>query len=156
VKYFSKRLTTIHKGKVMLKKNRIVILVLVTIALLISGCGRNSNICDTEPPNLPVEVRQSLEAPQDSNPTASPIELEIRGRKVTADQVVHGFVCDDQWSGTVYVDCDVEVPEYQTVSDEEANFWVGCDLQIEEKTVVYVAFHNDEVYYKGCSCHTNE
>jgi hypothetical protein len=26
---------------------------------------------------------------------------------------------------------------------------------MEPDTVVYVAYHNDAAYYKGCSCHVN-
>jgi hypothetical protein len=140
----------------MLKKRWLVILLLVLISFVAAGCGRKSTVCDTEPPNLPVEVRQSLSISEDGGELVFPAEIKLRNRMVYVDKIVHGFVCDDQWSGTVYVDCDVEVREYEVVDEEEANFFVGCDLQIEEGTVVYVAFHNDEVYYKGCSCHTNE
>lgn len=140
----------------MLENKKVLFLLLVLSVVLFAGCGRKSTVCDTEPPNLPIEVRQSLSLSEAPSVSGYPLEIEIRNRMVSVDRVVHGFVCDDQWSGVVYVDCDVEVPEYVKVSDEEANFWVGCDLQIAERTTVYVAFHNDEVYYKGCSCHTED
>jgi hypothetical protein len=148
--------SAIDKGQDMLKKCWLLILLVVSFSILTQGCGRQSTVCQTDPPNLPVEVRQSLTLSDDLTEPPYPVEIQIRNRSVMVDKIVHGFVCDDIWSGTVYVDCDVEVPEYEVVSDEEANFFLGCDLQIEEGTVVYVAFHNDEAYYKGCSCHTND
>lgn len=65
-------------------------------------------------------------------------------------------LCNDVWSGTVYVGCDARVA--QAALDEESNplFLKGCDLDIAPNTVVYVAAHNDAPYYKGCSCHTGE
>jgi hypothetical protein len=138
------------------KKLWMLLLPLIIIALLAAGCERKSAVCATEPPNLPVEVRQAITTSGNPEDVVFPVEIEIRNRMVRVDEIVHGFVCDDQWRGTVYVDCDVEVPDYEVVSEEEANFFKGCNLQIEEGTVVYVAFHNDEAYYKGCSCHTGE
>lgn len=126
------------------------------ISLAATACARKSTVCATDPPNLPIEVRQSLDISENPTDLHYPVEVKIRNQIVSVDKIVHGFVCDDQWTGTVYVDCDVEVPEYEVVNDEEANFFAGCDLQIEEGALVYVAFHNDEVFYKGCSCHTNE
>jgi hypothetical protein len=140
----------------MCKKHWVFLLLLVMMSLLAVGCSRKSAVCATEPPNLPVEVRQAITASENPGDVIFPVEIEIRNRTVSVDKIVHGFVCDDQWSGTVYVDCDVEVPDYEVISEEEANFFEGCDLQIEEGAVVYVAFHNDEAYYKGCSCHTGE
>jgi hypothetical protein len=65
---------------------------------------------------------------------------------------VHGSFCDDAWSGTVYVACDIEIPEWE----EAPTFLDDCALSIEEGTVVYVAHHNNEAFYKGCSCHSSE
>ena len=140
----------------MLKKSWLVILFAISISVFVQACGRHSTVCETDPPNLPVEVRQSLTLSDDLAESPYPVEIEICNRMVSVDKIVHGFVCDDVWSGTVYVDCDIEVPEYEVLGDEEANFFEGCDLQIDEGTVVYVAFHNDEAYYKGCSCHSND
>lgn len=140
----------------MRKKNEWIVLLFVFTAVMVQGCGRNSTVCATEPPNLPVETRQGLAFTSDLEASPSPVEIQIRGRGVLVDRIVHGYLCDDVWSGTVYVDCDVEVPVYEVVSEEEADFFEGCDLEIAAGTVVYVAYHNDEAYYKGCSCHTGE
>jgi hypothetical protein len=66
------------------------------------------------------------------------------------DRVVEGPLCNGTWSGTVYVTCNVQVYPWE----EKPTFLKDCDLTIEPGTVVYVADHGDEPYYKGCSCHT--
>jgi hypothetical protein len=68
------------------------------------------------------------------------------------DKVVAGPLCNDDWSGIVYVTCDVQVYAWE----EFPTFLEECDLKIEPDTVVYVAAHNDTAYYNGCSCHTGE
>jgi len=68
------------------------------------------------------------------------------------DRVVTGPLCNDRWKGTIYVGCDVQVMEWE----ETPLFLKDCDLSIEPGTVVFVAYHNDEPYYNGCSCHTGE
>jgi hypothetical protein len=77
-------------------------------------------------------------------------QVEVSGREMQVDKVVEGALCNDTWSGTVYVKCDVQV--YPWV--EEPTFLKDCQLNIEPQTVVYVAYHNDTAYYNGCSCHT--
>ena len=130
-------------------------LMLIGLWLLMTACGRRSNVCATDPPNLPIEERQQLN--QTSGGELSfPVEINIRQRTEKVDKIVHGYLCDDQWRGTVYVDCDVSVPDWELSENGEAKFFTGCDLEIEEGTVVYVAYHNDEAYYKGCSCHSND
>jgi hypothetical protein len=68
------------------------------------------------------------------------------------DKVVEGPLCNDVWSGTVYVSCNVQVVAWV----EEPVFLKNCYLTIEPGTVVYVAYHNNAAYYNGCSCHTEE
>ena len=93
--------------------------------------------------------RLSSSEPVDST---SPVEVKINGKMMTADKVVTGPLCNDQWKGSVYVACDVQVFKWE----EEPLFLKSCDLGIEPGTVVYVAYHNDAAYYNGCSCHTGE
>jgi hypothetical protein len=79
--------------------------------------------------------------------------MEIRGRSINVDKVVEGALCNDTWSGTVYVACDVQVYAWEEAPD----FLRNCNLNIEPGTIVYVAHHNDTAYYNGCSsCHTGE
>lgn len=78
--------------------------------------------------------------------------VEINGQQLQVDQVVRGMLCEGNWSGTVYVPCQVQVFSWE----EDPLFLENCDLRIEPGTVVYVAAHNDAPYYQGCSCHTGE
>ena len=78
--------------------------------------------------------------------------VKIKGRDVFVDKVVQGPLCNDKWNGTIYVGCDVQVAEWI----ENPTFLDGCELSIEEGTVVYVADHNNEAFYKGCTCHYSE
>jgi hypothetical protein len=67
-------------------------------------------------------------------PSASPLEVEIGRRKIMADKVVSGPLCNDTWRGTVYVTCDARVAAW---SDAEApTFLKGCNLDVESGTVV--------------------
>ncbi|OGO25891.1 MAG: hypothetical protein A2136_09785 [Chloroflexi bacterium RBG_16_54_11] len=68
------------------------------------------------------------------------------------DKVVEGPLCNDTWSGSVYVGCNVQVYPWQ----ETPIFLKDCQLKVEPDTVVYVAYHNNTAYYNGCSCHTGE
>jgi hypothetical protein len=85
-------------------------------------------------------------------PYSTPAIVQLGGRQLVADRVVSGPLCNDTWRGTVYVGCDVRVPEW---SDDPV-FLKDCHLQVEPGTVVYVAAHNNSAYYQGCSCHTGE
>ncbi len=128
------------------------------VAFLLAACSRASTVCETEPPNQPIEIRQALGVGGEAASVElaanldGPVEIKVRNRRVSADRIVHGQLCDDHWSGIVYVDCDVQVAAWE----ESPTFFDDCDLEIEPNTVVYVAYHNDEAYYKGCSCHTSE
>lgn len=131
-------------------------LVMLLIALIAAGCSRQSSVCATDPPNLPVETRQPENFNLSEKQSSFPQEIQIRNKMVAVDQIIHGSICDDVWRGVVYVDCDVAVPDWEKEEDGSAKFFEDCYLVVEDGTVIYVAYHNDEAYYKGCSCHTNE
>jgi hypothetical protein len=40
--------------------------------------------------------------------------------------------------------------------EEIPTFFDGCDLSIEESSIVYVADHNNEAFYKGCTYHYSD
>lgn len=71
---------------------------------------------------------------------------------IQVDKVVEGPLCNDTWSGNIYVACNVQVYPWK----ENPTFLEDCELNIKPGTVVYVAYHNDTAYYNGCSCHTGE
>jgi hypothetical protein len=125
---------------------------LISILLLLTACKEKpASAC---PPRTDEEHYLSSLDIQKLAPVnnPSPNEVEINGRMTTVDQVVSGPLCNGYWSGTVYVACDVQVARWE----EKPLFLKDCNLSIEPDTVVYVAYHNDAAYYKGCSCHVNE
>jgi hypothetical protein len=131
--------------------------IIITLSLLIvfmMGCGKQTSIC-----LLGTATPSHLEIPPEDLPipsagaSSAPVEMEIGGRMISVDKVVEGPLCNDTWSGTVYVTCNVQVYPW----GEYPDFLKNCNLDIEPGTIVYVAHHNDTAYYNGCSsCHTEE
>jgi hypothetical protein len=131
-----------------------IALIFTAIVLLTSACQPREPVC---PPDSITYVSSAaqlavLTSPVDVGSSLTPVEVEINGKTMLVDQIVHGPLCNGDWSGTVYVGCDIQIAAWE----EEAGFLEECDLTIEPGTVVYVAAHDDEPYYKGCSCHTGE
>jgi hypothetical protein len=134
----------------------VLILWLFLIAgMVTSACQRQNNVCqppDSEPsPKLSLADLIAMPAP---TPPANPLSVEIGGKMMAVDKLVAGPLCNDTWSGSVYVSCNTQVADYQ--DKENPLFLKGCALTIEPDTVIYVAAHNDAAYYKGCSCHTGQ
>ena len=129
-------------------------LVYTAILWLTAACQPGEPIC---PPDSIKRINQAIPIPS-SNPSEDvktdqkPVEVQINGKTVLVDQVIQGPLCQGNWSGTVYVGCDLQIAAWE----EEADFLKGCNLMIEPGTVVYVAAHDNEPYYKGCSFHTGE
>ena len=117
----------------------------------LSGC-QSKPVCPprTGAPQMADAPTPAATAP--AGPSLSPVWMEIGGRTIPVDEVVDGPLCDDAWSGTVYVGCGVQVKAWE----EHPTFLKGCDLSIAPGSVVYVAYHNNAGYYNGCSCHTGE
>jgi hypothetical protein len=79
--------------------------------------------------------------------------IDINGKEIEFDTVIHGPLCNNTLSGTVYVACDIEIPRWQG----KPNFFKECEFTVEPGTVIYVAAHNNTAYYKGCaSCHGSQ
>jgi len=134
--------------KMLLKSDFIPLISLASLFLLV-GCQQSTPVC---PPVT--QTPQYLTIPQNELPTQTPaseVRRVVIGRnEVQVDKFVEGPLCNDRWSGTVYVACDVQVYPWT----EEPIFLKDCQLDIEPQTVVYVAYHNNTAYYNGCSCHT--
>ena len=128
-----------------------LILICFPLLLVASACQPAATIC---PPNSVTYVSDSSQISLPSSPdlSPSPRQVEISGKTMSVDDVIHGPLCYGQWSGTIYVACDLQIIEWQ----EDPTFLKDCRLSIEPGTVVYVAAHNDDPYYKGCSCYTGE
>ncbi len=122
--------------------------------LCLSACQKAESICQwaTGTPRYITTLPADGTITESLNPPASSTTIDIGKRTITFDQVIEGPLCNGNWSGMVYVTCNVQV--YPWV--EEPTFLKNCNLKIAPGTVVYVAYHNNTAYYNGCSCHTGE
>jgi len=142
-----------------MKHQRFVFLIFASIfILLFPACERERTGCIEEnatplPTLQLVDLIAQTPVPKSSE---APITVEINRKMVSVDKLVDYPLCNDYWSGTIYVSCDAQVAEAELDADENPLFLKGCNLIIEANTVVFVAAHNDTAYYKGCSCHTGE
>ena len=122
------------------------------VLFLVAACQPSAPACPPESVTYLQDVNSSPASDaQESAPTPEQL-VEINGQEMLVDQVVQGRLCSGSWSGTVYVPCQIQIYAWE----ENPDFLENCALSIEPGTVVYVAAHNDEPYYQGCSCHTGE
>jgi hypothetical protein len=122
------------------------------LLILISGCQSAEPACPPESISYLADLGSVELAPSHGNPNIEPQLVEIKGKEIQVDKVIGGALCNDTWQGTVYVPCQIQILAWE----ENPTFLEGCELIIAPDTVVYVAAHNDEPYYQGCSCHTGE
>lgn len=129
---------------------------LILLSLLLTACSRTNTVCPPEEgtPQSALQLVTVIE--MTPPPSSEPTQAEIRGKLMEVDKLVDYPLCNDDWSGAVYVSCDAQVAEAELDAEANPLFLQGCNLNIEPNTVVYVAAHNDAAYYKGCSCHTGE
>jgi hypothetical protein len=137
-------------------RNRYSYFFIVLVIFVLSACERNETVCplDDGPPQATLSLEELINLSPPAAASSEPVEVLIRGRKMKVDKLVDYPLCNDNWSGTVYVSCDARVAEAEFDADANPLFLRGCNLNIAPNTVVYVAAHNDAPYYKGCSCHT--
>jgi hypothetical protein len=128
---------------------RFVVVLIITYVLLLSAC------LATPPPELlytrtPQPSQTTAATPaQDADPLATPTWVEIEGRTIAVDKLVQGLLCHDTWRGTIYVTEDIQVNSWV----DEPTFLRECNLVVDPGTIVYVAAHPAEVFYRGCTCH---
>jgi hypothetical protein len=135
-----------------MKRSSLCILIGAALVVL-AGCGTQGPACPKgtgTPRYLDVPPDELPSPPPGLSPTA--VIMKIKGQKVSVDKVVSGPLCNDTWSGTVYVSCDVQIYPWT----DSPTFLKNCNLNIEPGTIIFVAYHNDTAYYNGCSCHTGE
>jgi len=127
-------------------------------SLLMISCERNQTVCtpQNDSNTTPIKLDDLIVMTPVSKSSTTPVVVEIQGKMLEVDKLVDYPVCNDTWSGIVYVGCDAKVAEAKIDADENPLFFKGCDLNIQPNSVVYVAAHNDQAFYKGCSCHTGE
>ena len=131
---------------------RSLFLLIATALWFLSGCSTEATPACQWATGTPRYLDIPSEEIPTPTPPSAPIQVEINGRTMLVDQVVEGQLCHGTWSGIVYVTCNVLVYPWE----EQPTFLENCNLSIAPDAVVYVAYHNDTAYYKGCSCHTGE
>lgn len=137
-------------------KTFLYLLILLSMFFL-AACERSNTVCPSDNrAGQPVLQLADLIETSTPIPPSGPIQVEIQGKLMEVDKVVNYPLCNDEWSGTVYVSCEARVAKAEVDVNANPLFLKGCDLKIAPDTVVYVAAHNDAAYYKGCSCHTGE
>jgi hypothetical protein len=141
-------------------RNRISLFILfILLGFLLFACTRNNTVCPADEGTTTrpaLQLADLIELPPPTSDSSEPIQVEIKGRKMEVDKLVDYPLCNDNWTGTVYVSCDAQVAEAELDVESNPLFLAGCHLNIAPNTVVYVAAHNDAPYYKGCSCHTGQ
>ena len=126
-------------------------LIFTILATLVTACQAAAPVCPPDSISYVTGAAPSILRVDPEEPS-TPILVEIDDKEMLFDDVIHGALCGGEWQGTVYVACDLQLTSWE----EEPNFLEGCELDIAPGTVVYVAAHNNEPYYQGCSCHTGE
>ena len=131
-----------------------LVIAAVVVIPALPACGPRKPACPEPTDGMRFLTGEELAVAMSAAPAPfpGPIEVQVGRKRIIADKVVSGPLCNDEWRGTVYVACQAKVAEWS----ETPAFLEGCELDIEEGTVVYVAAHNNAAYYEGCSCHTGE
>ncbi len=140
-----------------MKQSVKLLFMLVLIPILsLSACDREKTVCTPEAgtPKPSLQLADLLVSTPAPGSMPVPIEVNIGGKLMLVDKLVDYPICNDDWSGTVYVSCEAQVAAWDP--EEGSRFFDGCTLLIEPDAVVYVAAHNDAPHYKGCSCHTGD
>jgi|SaaInl8_200m_RNA_FD_contig_71_435190_length_1835_multi_6_in_0_out_0_2 hypothetical protein len=124
------------------------ILILCTFAL--SACDRQKTVCeDTDITYIDnPDYFPALEEVE----SGAALFVEINKKMTAVDRIVTGPICNEHWTGKVYVACDIEIAAW----GEAPRFFEECDFTIEPGATIIVAPHNNEPFYRGCSCHTGE
>jgi len=130
----------------------IVLSVIFALLTLLTACQRNNTVCppESEAAKPTLHLADLLIITLEPGQNLTDVEVQIGQKMVLVDKLISGPVCNDDWSGTVYVGCDALVAEAELDADANPLFFDGCNLNIETNTVVYVAAHNNEAFYKGC------
>lgn len=124
-------------------------LIVLLLALFLTACQPAKPACTPDA----ISYQKSTTPFPEPTPAAGavlPEQVEINGKMMEFDQVIHGPLCNNTLSGKVYIACDIVIAEWK----DKPNFLDGCNFVVEPGAVVYVAAHQNTAYYKGCaSCH---
>ncbi len=129
-------------------------IIIVALTLTLFACDRQKTICSEESLTYLDDMASfpPLSDAADITPESQPLLVEINGKMMPVDRIVTGPVCNENWSGIVYVGCDIQI----AVWEEAPRFFKECNFNVEPGATIIVAPHNNESFYRGCSCHTGE
>ena len=118
-----------------------LLLIIVVLVFFLAACERSNTVCpsDEGTPQPTLQLAAVIEMTPPPGSSSSPTQVEIRGKLMEVDKLVDYPLCNDDWSGTVYVSCDAQVAEAQLDADANPLFFNGSNLNIEPNTIVYVA-----------------
>jgi len=124
----------------------------IFLIIFLSGCQPQAPYCTENSLAYlePGETFPTLEEISAKDTGPKQIIVEVNGKEMSFDQVVHGPLCNNHLNGKVYIACDIQIAKWQ----EKPTFLDGCDFEISPGSVVYVAAHNNAPYFQGCDfCH---
>jgi hypothetical protein len=123
------------------------------VALFLTACQPQEPYCaENDLTYLDLSTWNPSDA-EINTPGQSPVSIDVDGKTMQFDQVIHGPLCNNHLSGSVYIACDIGIPQWQGTP----NFLDGCDLEIDQGSVITVAAHNNTPYYQGCdNCHKSK
>ena len=126
---------------------------IVIVALFLSACQPQEPYCaESDLTYLDLSTWNPSDT-QINTSDQSPVSIDVDGKMMQFDQVVHGPLCNTHLSGNVYIACDIQIPQWQGTP----NFLDDCDLSIDQGSVITVAAHNNTPYYQGCDfCHKSK
>jgi len=128
--------------------------IVAIFAFTISACDRQKTVCE----DTDITYTENLEEfPTRGNDFSHnngtvPLLVDINGKMTPVDRIVTGPVCNELWSGKVYIGCNIQIAAW----DEAPRFFEACDFNVDPGAIIIVASHNNETFYRGCSCHTGE
>jgi len=125
-----------------------VILVSILLIIVVGACQPPTPYCTES--SLTYQNPGTEFPPLQETEQTDPISIEVDGKTMEFDQVIHGPLCNNHLSGKVYIACDIQIAEWK----EKPTFLDGCDFEVSPGSVLYVAAHNNAPYFQGCDyCH---
>ncbi len=117
---------------------------LVLLVMTVTACK-----AQCPPERISYQEDLTLFPLQQPHDLVTPTWIEIKGQHIAVDRIISGPVCNENWSGVIYVTCDIQIPLWE----RDPFFFQDCDFDIAKDAQVYVEAHNDKLYTEGCSCH---
>jgi hypothetical protein len=93
-------------------------LFILLLLMLIAACQPAEPACPADSIAYLTDISSSQNVTSHGIPKIETQLVEIKGRDIEVDRVIRGTLCNDSWSGTVYVPCEIQILEWE----ENPNF----------------------------------